>query len=165
MKSRKHKSKDTFYNGYKFRSRLEAKWAYWSDCIGKKYIYEMEGFELGNGISYLPDFWFPEDNFWVEIKPETPTLEEIEKAIRLEEYTGFPVIFFVGQPWPTECTSRYYQRKIGNGLYKESFHDAWWSDSTQDYKILRAFQKVRKARFEFGETPSGQMCLPFTKTA
>ena len=46
----------TYYNGYEFRSRLEAKWAVYLDAIGAKYDYEPEGYKLKNGECYLPDF-------------------------------------------------------------------------------------------------------------
>lgn len=36
----------THYNGYKFRSRLEARWAVFFDEMGIQYEYEKEGFEL-----------------------------------------------------------------------------------------------------------------------
>lgn len=47
---------ETVYNGYKFRSRLEARWAVFFDALGVKYEYEPEGFELPSGKRYLPDF-------------------------------------------------------------------------------------------------------------
>lgn len=47
---------ETIYNGYRFRSRLEARWAVFLDCLGVKYEYEPEGFELPDGTRYLPDF-------------------------------------------------------------------------------------------------------------
>lgn len=47
---------ETPYNGYRFRSRLEARWAVFFDTLGVEYEYEPEGFELGGGIRYLPDF-------------------------------------------------------------------------------------------------------------
>lgn len=46
----------TFYNGIKFRSRLEAKWAVVFDELGVKWKYEAEGYELPSGNRYLPDF-------------------------------------------------------------------------------------------------------------
>ena len=48
---------ETTYNGYRFRSRLEARWAVFFDAIGQEYEYEPEGFELMSG-RYLPDFCF-----------------------------------------------------------------------------------------------------------
>lgn len=46
---------ETHYNGYRFRSRLEARWAVFFDALGVKYEYEPEGFQK-NGLCYLPDF-------------------------------------------------------------------------------------------------------------
>lgn len=47
---------ETIYNGYRFRSRLEARWAVLLDALGAQWEYEPEGFDLGNGLKYLPDF-------------------------------------------------------------------------------------------------------------
>lgn len=38
------KSIETKYNGFRFRSRLEARWAIFFDMVGLKYEYEVEGF-------------------------------------------------------------------------------------------------------------------------
>lgn len=46
----------TEYKGYRFRSRLEACWAVLLDELGVKWEYEPEGYDLGNGMCYLPDF-------------------------------------------------------------------------------------------------------------
>lgn len=53
---RKLKAIQTEYNGYLFRSRLEARWAVFFDACGIEYEYEPEGYDLGNGLMYLPDF-------------------------------------------------------------------------------------------------------------
>ena len=50
------KAIETIYKGYRFRSRLEARWAVFFDALGVRYEYEPEGFDLGNGMYYLPDF-------------------------------------------------------------------------------------------------------------
>lgn len=63
------KAIETVYNGYKFRSRLEARWAVFFDAYGIVYEYEHEGFELKNGMRYLPDFYLPGLDTFVEIKP------------------------------------------------------------------------------------------------
>ena len=65
---------ETEYNGYKFRSRLEARWAVFFDTAGVEYEYEPEGFELSSGYRYLPDFLVhncterAEGDLWVEVK-------------------------------------------------------------------------------------------------
>ena len=50
------KAIQTRYNGYLFRSRLEARWAVFFKSLGMKWEYEPEGFDLGDGVYYLPDF-------------------------------------------------------------------------------------------------------------
>ena len=47
---------ETVYNGYRFRSRLEARWAVFFDSLRVKYEYEPQGFLLPSGKRYLPDF-------------------------------------------------------------------------------------------------------------
>lgn len=59
---------ETIYNGYRFRSRLEARWAVFFDAINMEYRYEHEGFDL-DGTYYLPDFYLPRIDCYVEIKP------------------------------------------------------------------------------------------------
>jgi len=155
MESLKKNARNTYYNGYYFRSRLEARWAIWFYWMEIKYHYEIETYKI-NGFSYLPDFWIPSFNIWIEVKPDMPSLMEIKKAIRVQENTGYQVIFFIGQPWPDECEAVYYQNE------KEPFfQDHWWDTSIHDYKVIRAFQKARRARFEFGETPKEQKSFPF----
>lgn len=46
----------TEYKGYLFRSRLEACWAVFPDACGADWEYEPEGYDLGDGVYYLPDF-------------------------------------------------------------------------------------------------------------
>ena len=50
------KAIETEYHGYRFRSRLEARWAVFFDALGVPYEYEPEGYRLPSGRTYLPDF-------------------------------------------------------------------------------------------------------------
>jgi hypothetical protein len=50
------KAIETFYRGYRFRSRLEARWAVFFDALRIRWRYEHEGFLLSDGTMYLPDF-------------------------------------------------------------------------------------------------------------
>ena len=63
---------ETQYKGYRFRSRLEARWAIFFDALGLEWNYEVEGFDLGNDIRYLPDFLLNRQNLWVEVQPNKP---------------------------------------------------------------------------------------------
>ena len=78
---------ETEYNGYLFRSKLEAQWAVVFDSLGIRYEYEPEGFELENGTRYLPDFYFPDEDVYGEVKPDRPgALEELfDKSLKFVE--------------------------------------------------------------------------------
>lgn len=72
----KIKAIETRYAGYHFRSRLEARWAVFFDAIGLDWEYEPEGFDLGDGVYYLPDFKVTTNDgamAWYEIKPTHET--------------------------------------------------------------------------------------------
>lgn len=77
----------TKYQGYEFRSRLEARWAVFFDTLEIQYNYEPEGFDVTdvfkakhptktlppkNELWYLPDFYLPDYGWYVEIKAEIP---------------------------------------------------------------------------------------------
>lgn len=62
----------TCYQGQNFRSRLEARWAVFFDYLSIKWVYEPEGYDLGDGVWYLPDFYLSDFNHGVfaEVKPD-----------------------------------------------------------------------------------------------
>jgi hypothetical protein len=88
----------TRYKGYNFRSRLEARVAVFFDQLGVRWDYEPEGFELGNGLRYLPDFWLPDWDMWVEVKPGEPDEVALEKASRLVSFGEKPIFITSGLP-------------------------------------------------------------------
>lgn len=89
------KAIETVYNNYRFRSRLEARWAVFFDTLGIEYRYEPEGYDL-DGLWYLPDFWLPQQQCWVEIKGQEPTIEEENKCVRLQMHSNTLVHLFSG---------------------------------------------------------------------
>ena len=67
------KAIETKYAGCRFRSRLEARWAVFFSELNIPWEYEPEGFQLADGVRYLPDFkiktrW---GAVWIEIKPRS----------------------------------------------------------------------------------------------
>lgn len=92
------KAIETKYKGYRFRSRLEARWAVFFDALGVEWEYEKEGFSLENGESYLPDFWLPKANMWAEVKPEAFTDRELRKCGYLVKMTDEPCLLLDGVP-------------------------------------------------------------------
>lgn len=118
------KAIETRYNGYRFRSRLEARWAVFFDTLGIKYEYEPEGFDLtetwkrvdpnaerlkADQVWYLPDFFLPDYKYYVEIKA-TGTLQDQREAIekcflfslqtKLLLIIGTPGNEYVAYRWP-----------------------------------------------------------------
>jgi hypothetical protein len=100
---------ETSYNGYKFRSRLEARWARFFDVLGVKYEYEPEGFDLSkiphigeyldpSDTWYLPDFWLPRQGCYMEIKPLLTPVDStaITKCYLLN--SSKPVLITFGSP-------------------------------------------------------------------
>lgn len=109
----------TRYKNHLFRSRLEARYAVYFDHLGIRWEYEPEGFELGNGLRYLPDFWLPEWRIWVEIKPDTPDAAGFEKAKRLA-LGHSAVLVLSGLPKAELCRSNLFfgwdDRESGSGF-------------------------------------------------
>ncbi len=87
---------ETLYKGYRFRSRLEARWAVFFDTLGIRWEYEKEGFALGDAGWYLPDFWLPDYEYWIEIKGAQITKPDQRKVAALARLSGQPVFVFVG---------------------------------------------------------------------
>lgn len=90
------KAIETFYKGYHFRSRLEARWAVFFDTLGIPWKYEDEGFEKevhGETVRYLPDFFLPYrwggGGFYVEVKGDTNALKkDWEKHAEMHDFGG-----------------------------------------------------------------------------
>ncbi len=97
------KAIETQYKGFRFRSRLEARWAVFFDSLGVPYEYEAQGYDL-DGLWYLPDFFLPELNCHIEIKPTFLVDKDWEKVRRLGESMA-PAIALCGNPWPWEYFS------------------------------------------------------------
>ena len=76
---------ETVYKGYRFRSRLEARWAVVFDQAGLHWQYEAEGFVV-DGVRYLPDFYLEELNTLIEIKPR-----------KEEEWKLPPTVYMAGK--------------------------------------------------------------------
>lgn len=95
------KAIETVYNGYRFRSRLEARWAVFFDALGIEYEYEPEGYEYNNlsgdnpdtdTFRWLPDFRLPKENgLLVEVKGGDEALKkDWEKLCNAVDWNSTP---------------------------------------------------------------------------
>ena len=122
------KAIETKYNGYSFRSRTEAKWAYVFDKLNIKYLYENEGYELENGDWYLPDFYLPNHGFFIEIKGANPNQTELDKCSFLANGLSKPVVMAIGNPDDFNSLCFYgYNRPADDGA-DQHFYDYYYTD-------------------------------------
>ena len=116
---------ETYYKGYRFRSRLEARWAVFFDAIGADWEYEPEGFVLSDGTKYLPDFYLKNisgrggtDNIYVEIKAVLSEAD-LHKIELFSEY--YPIIIFGQIPTRIWYQPTYFGKPIGDGFWDIDF--------------------------------------------
>ena len=165
----------TEYRGYRFRSRLEARWAVFFDAAKIEWEYEREGFELPSG-RYLPDFWlptrhieeYPDAGTWVDIKPRQWADERESLLKRMEELTiasKHTSMIFSGDPGDFYTLSFSYSRRewlkysiddIAEWPSEYHTKGEWFTSMAVPGYIgnaAAAIKAARSARFEFGETP------------
>lgn len=136
---------ETEYNGYRFRSRLEARWAVYFDALGIKYEYEPEGFEVLPGIWYLPDFYFPEWDCFAEVKYSEFTRLEFEKCLGLPK----PCILLDESP---NAFRGYYA--TGTGAIDPDNYTVYLSGEAFGYVSIQQSHYKGRLWFYFGESPN-----------
>jgi hypothetical protein len=165
------KAIETVYKGYRFRSRLEARWAVFFDALGIEWVYEPEGFELPDGSRYLPDFFVYIDKsrglregsgYWIEIKGQEPRADEIKKLSQLCQLTDHTGYIFSGLPSEKTwiCCHRLgsihehgqddeevpWMRKF---LFEMAI--PWNRCANYNHSVSKSVIAARSARFEHGE--------------
>jgi len=153
---------ETKYKGYRFRSRLEARWAVFFDALKIKWEYEPEGYDLGQFGCYLPDFYIWGFGF-AEVKPEGFEIDN-EKYTRVVKLTGESIMLLLGPPnakyYPCYITSFSGVVDEHSVIYNPVKHGGtWWyafgytgdAEDTLGERGLSAINASRSKRFEFGE--------------
>ena len=139
---------ETEYRGYRFRSRLEARWAVAFDHLGVEWKYETEGYHIGHEARpYLPDFWLPVLGAWAEVKGDPLRLDQtlMDDAVSLrsglpgQDPFGEKNMLILGDIPPCDEPLAYTHWMVSRTTYApcESFcacNDARWSQFT-----LRSF--------------------------
>ena len=151
------KAIETHYKGYRFRSRLEARWAvcYDNSTIFKSgyqsWDYEPEGVETPHG-RYLPDFLVHNPNWKVvvEIKPahlltDAERADAWSKIYWAAKSLGARWGFLVeGLPWDYKCWCLDFEWDEGTHWFRHAL--SCWPDSD-------GVRAAKQARFEHGERP------------
>jgi hypothetical protein len=125
------------------------------------YQYELEGFDLGGGIWYLPDFFLPQVQMWVEVKPVDLTDEEMKKCGHLVAQSGQGCLLLVGIPedkpylgivWDGQiCYIRQFRLTHDKGFDEgRLFSGPWQPNYFED--TMFAVELARQARFERAST-------------
>jgi hypothetical protein len=106
LEIRSSSTKWTWYGGKHMRSTWEAKCAELLDSVGIKWVYEPQRFDLQSGLyynksikgkkvwTYLPDFYLPEFNIYLEVKGWMT--EESQRKIDRFRELGFHLVIVRG---------------------------------------------------------------------
>lgn len=157
----------TIYNGQKYRSKLEAEYAKGMDEEGIKFLYEPEGFEFSDGTRYLPDFYLPDYDIFVEVKGVMSDFDE-HKIMLMEDEARQRVIVLDGDykeivaplknvaiPYDEETnTLGYYGEGEHVLMFKRVIFEKIENDEfvidgnlqNGDFKVISSYEKVWSAK-------------------
>lgn len=84
---------ETRYDGHKFRSRLEARWAVFFNALGVAWGYEPQGYVItdpwGNqSRNYLPDFYLPGLDVFAEVKGDPSAVDWVMWCVAVDAASG-----------------------------------------------------------------------------
>lgn len=124
---------ESTYKGWRFRSRMEARWGVFMDVLGVPFHYEPEGYDL-DGVCYLPDFYLPQQDVFMEVKSPADESNWKTKIERLSEATLRRVFVCTTPPSPPDnlCV----ERGIYDGIYFVDWSPedgSCWEDYSQEW--------------------------------
>lgn len=154
---------ETSYDGCRFRSRLEARWAVFFNAAGIEWQYEPEGFVLSDGSWYLPDFYLPgkESSYncptwFIEVKGNMSDEEGLRKARLLHENPPWDA-------WGCIVVNDELLHENPEFPHRDIITGEWMGTEAgflaqrlmlTSYEYRLAAEAARTARFEHGETPA-----------
>ena len=153
----KIKAIDTEYDGHKFRSRLEARWAVFFNEMGWEYEYEPEGYILSDGTWYLPDFYLTEYDVYVEVKPTNKVtikvLETCRQLARDLENMGLEtsVLILDGTPENKQYIWLLSDTMLWAELQNEQDYILWFNDDVGNIEeAVKSLQETRHKNIPYG---------------
>lgn len=115
----------THFDGVRFRSRAESRFALLLHTLNIRYVYEPVKFRLASGSTYTADFWLPETQLFVEIKPVRPHIEEESRCEEMSK-SGFRVVLLVA-----DCTFEPPFDVSGTGRHANALRGYAWVDGVK----------------------------------
>jgi hypothetical protein len=178
------KAIETKYKGYRFRSRLEARWAVFFDALKLAWDYEPEGYELPTkkwmtddpkdpGIEvvhrYLPDFYIRDCEMFVEIKGSTPTPDEFGKCSELAQQSGKAVLVCWGLPYENPNYLYCWDTTDSSGGSFDTWGSFLWPVSSATGLVVHAERLREDRRIYLGGNFTNEVynlsCAPFDPNA
>lgn len=128
----------TKYRGVDFCSRIEATYAKFFDELGLQWAHERQGYEGvidGKKTRMLPDFWLPDLQCFIEIKPRDDY--DRDKPRMVTNVTDVPV--YVAFDFPNRLASDGETRSMHyylNGEYKDDQFEITRCPRCEQWKVL-----------------------------
>ena len=156
---------ETYYKGYRFRSRLEARWAVFFDECGVVWEYESQGYKCSDGTCYLPDFLLHNvagrvnGDLYVEVKGQMNDADAkkiktfvAEGMTEDKRYTNTPILIVGDMPYGNTIDD------VIECIFERAYddHEKWpnfYNFETIDGDYFAAYPGInRRGQFEiFGD--------------
>lgn len=147
----------TTYNGIQYRSRLESKFARMLDALHVRFVYEPMRVRTADRSSYTIDFFLPDQQLYVELKPKRPHVEEERKCEDMSKM-GFRVVLMYGEKF----YKLPYRSEFFNG---RSHRDYDHHDAVRGMCWIRGEKLAGDTVFVVGTHPSVHSPLDVTSPA
>ena len=125
---------ETKYKGYRFRSRLEARWAVFFDALRVPWEYEPESYLLPSG-PYLPDFVVGKKRVFFEVK-HAGWMGNVSRHNELVEATGRPCFIVTGNPGVCDGGDHDGSESSLCGCNGWQTPDSMWHDDNGEFLIV-----------------------------
>jgi hypothetical protein len=139
----------TFFDGYRFRSRTEARFAVMWKALGWRYQFELQGFALEPG-PFLPDFFLDDCDVFFEVKGTMPSDYQVALCASLADAYNCTVFLAVGQP---EHDAAVYRFSPDEDCVISTLRTELGRLGASPDEIDRAILCARSAQFEHGQKP------------
>jgi hypothetical protein len=140
--------KHTLYKGRLYRTRAEAKWAVVLDRLGVPFYYQPSHYRLPSG-TYLPDFWLPTLDAYLEVKPcdvVDPRYSELGEMRAKRVFVASGNMPQLPQGWSEQ---EVYPALMGHMWLK-------WPEDAPNYMLAREAQgRVNIVPVAYGSTANG----------